>query len=75
MKNTSISSIILLISNSAAYKLQSFAQIESDPICGTGGCNQYTHPKKPRGYPINYPVPNFGKDDDINTTKESIDIA
>jgi len=48
---------------------------ESDPICGSGGCDQYTHPKKPRGYPINYPVPNFGTDDDINTTKESIDIA
>jgi hypothetical protein len=56
---------------------KSFVQLDeqSDPICGSGGCNQYTHPKKPLGYPINYPVPNFGTDTDIETTKENIDIA
>jgi hypothetical protein len=49
--------------------------MESDPICGSGGCNQYTHPHKPLGHPINYPVPNFGGDNDILQTKESIDQA
>jgi|APCry1669189768_1035252.scaffolds.fasta_scaffold40031_1 hypothetical protein len=41
MKNISISALILLVSNANAYRLhgKSFAQIESDPICGSGGCN------------------------------------
>jgi len=41
MKNISISAFLLLVNNAAAYRLhgQSFAQIESDPICGSGGCN------------------------------------
>merc|ERR1711981_1153417 len=38
---------------------------ESDPICSSAGCTQYTHKKTPLGYPINYPVPNFGVDSDI----------
>jgi hypothetical protein len=32
----------------------------SDPICSSAGCTEYEHPKKKKGYPMNYPVPNFG---------------
>lgn len=41
------------------------AQSESDPICGSGGCSQYKHKKTALGYPVDYPVPNFGRDTDI----------
>ena len=49
--------------------------VESDPICGSGGCNQYMHKKTPLGYPINYPVPNFGVDTDVLATARSIEIG
>jgi len=39
--------------------------LESDPICSSAGCTQYKHKKTPRGYDINYPVPNNGVDRDI----------
>ena len=29
---------------------------KSDPICSSAGCGQYKHPKKDRGYDIDYPV-------------------
>lgn len=48
---------------------------ESDPICGSAGCHRFKHPKKPLGYPINYSVPNFGRDHDIRETKASLDVA
>jgi len=47
---------------------------ESDPICSSAGCTQYEHPKK-KGYPMDYFVPNFGKDHEIGTTDESLSIA
>jgi hypothetical protein len=41
----------------------SLLQLNSDPICSSGGCDQYKHGHdKRRGYDINYPVPNFGMD-------------
>jgi hypothetical protein len=49
-------------------------EVESDPICGSAGCIS-NHKKKPLGYPINYPVPNFGEDTDIKGTADSIEIA
>merc|ERR1712227_232324 len=39
------------------------------------GCTQYKHKKKPRGYDINYPVPNFGVDHDILTNHHSLVLA
>ena len=36
---------------------------------------QYKHKKTPLGYPINYPVPNFGVDADVLTTARSIEIG
>jgi len=51
------------------------AQTESDPICSSAGCTQYQHKKKGLGYKINYSVPNFGRDHDINDNFASIKLA
>lgn len=51
---------------------QSLAQ--SDPICSSAGCEK-TKLKKAAGYPMDYPVPNFGVDRDILTTHNSLDVA
>lgn len=50
-------------------------QLESDPICSSAGCTQYKHKKKELGYKINYPVPNFGRDNDIVDNFDSIKLA
>merc|ERR1712031_51055 len=57
--------------------VQSQADInfESDPICSSAGCTQYKHKKKPLGYKINYPVPNFGVDTDIIDSHASLELA
>merc|ERR1719454_979098 len=47
----------------------------SDPICSSAGCTQYKHKKAPRGYDINYPVPNFGVDSDILASHHSLAIS
>merc|ERR1719515_425396 len=49
--------------------------LESDPICSSAGCTQYKHKKKDRGYDIDYFVPHFGADKDINDDFESIKLA
>jgi len=50
-------------------------QLGSDPICSSAGCTQYKHKAKPLGYPIDYFVPNFGQDHDIQHNFNSLDIA
>lgn len=50
-------------------------QVNSDPICSSAGCGQYKHPSKPRGYPIDYPVPSFGRDPDIMGAENSLAVA
>lgn len=47
----------------------------SDPICSSAGCGQYAHPEPPKGHPMDYPVPNFGKDPDMTGTMNSLEIA
>lgn len=47
----------------------------SDPICSTAGCDQYKHKLKPRGYPINYPVPNLGMDVDVKGSLANMPVA
>jgi len=47
----------------------------SDPVCGSGGCDQYKHKKAPLGYPIDYPVPSFGADPDVEANANSLSIA
>ena len=59
----------------ALVAVASAVQIESDPICSSAGCTQYKHKSTPLGYPIAYPVPNFGSDPDIDATSNSISIA
>jgi hypothetical protein len=60
------------------YEPWTFVQTEStsDPICSSAGCGQYKHPKKDRGYDIDYPVANWGdKDTDIVQHDENLPIA
>merc|ERR1719213_1307524 len=56
-------------------QLDSDMKLESDPICSSAGCTQYKHKKKALGYDINYPVPNFGRDHDINDNFDSLTLA
>lgn len=50
--------------------------MDSDPICSSGGCDQYKHGnEKRRGYDINYPVPNFGMDVDIKASLSNMPVA
>jgi hypothetical protein len=51
---------------SYTYKslLQTGADVESDPICPSSGCNYATHKGKAT-HPMDYFVPNFGVDHDI----------
>jgi hypothetical protein len=50
-------------------------QLADDPICSSAGCDQYKHPEAPKGHPVDYPVPSFGGDPDIETTANSIAIG
>jgi len=49
--------------------------VESDPICSSSGCGQFAHPAPPAGPPMDYPVPSFGKDPDMTTTMNSLNIS
>jgi hypothetical protein len=50
--------------------------LESDPICSSSGCDQYKHPKsKEVKYDMDYPVPNFGMDRDIQGSFEDTKAA
>jgi hypothetical protein len=48
---------------------------ESDPICSSAGCTQYKHKHKKLGYDIDYFVPHFGADQDINDDFNSLKTA
>jgi hypothetical protein len=39
-------------------------QLQDDPICGSQPCDLHKMPKK-KSHPMNYPVPSFGADPDI----------
>ena len=45
--------------------------VQNDPICGSGGCDQYKLPKK-KSHPMNYPVPSFGADPDMEGLQNSL---
>lgn len=51
------------INNSGLVQLD--AEVESDPICASSGCDQYKHPEAPEEPPRDYFVPDFGVDHDI----------
>jgi len=58
-----------------AHKYE-LVQLESDPICSSAGCDQYKHPdSKEKDYDMNYPVPNFGMDRDIQGSFENLGAA
>ena len=61
-----------LLGKTLALQLDS----SSDPICSSGGCTQYNHPKFD-GDKIkrDYFVPNFGRDSDILGTINSAEVA
>ena len=59
----------------ALVAVASAVQIKSDPICSSAGCTQYAHKATPLGYPIDYPVPSFGSDPEIDATATSVSIA
>ena len=59
----------------AIVAVASAIQIKSDPICSSAGCTQYAHAKAPLGYPIDYPVPSFGSDPEIDAVATSVSIA
>jgi hypothetical protein len=52
-------------------------QLSSDPITdSTGEVTQYTHPESnKKKWKMNYPVPNFGTDSEIDNVKASIEGA
>jgi hypothetical protein len=61
-----------------AAALMVSTDIYSDPICHSAGCTQYLFPKpnKSEEYPMDYPVPHFGIDqDDVATTFNSLAVA
>merc|ERR1711934_551794 len=51
-------------------------KIRSDPICNSAGCTQYKHPdSKEAKYDMNYFVPHFGMDRDIQGSLENLHVA
>merc|ERR1712167_237880 len=62
--------IALLVASAAAIK------ISSDPICSSAGCTQYKHPdSKVATWPLDYGVPHFGMDRDIQGSFENLKVA
>jgi len=62
--------LVLLAASASAIK------ISSDPICNSAGCTQYKHPEsKESNYPMDYGVPSFGMDRDIQGSLENLHIA
>jgi len=49
-------------------------QLESDPICGSAGCDQHLKKEK-KTHPMDYFVPNFGKSPEINDVNQSLEAA
>ena len=62
--------LVLLIASATAIK------VTSDPICNSAGCTQYKHPaSKDSSYPMDYGVPDFGMDRNIQDNFENLKIA
>ena len=58
-----------------AYGSWDLIQTTSDPICSSAGCTQYEWPKPPPGPPMDYPVPDFGQDHDIEDSLDNERLA
>ena len=48
--------------------------LRDDPICSSAGCTQFKHPEV-KSHPMDYPVPSFGADPDMETTHNSIAMS
>ena len=60
----------LLIATASAIRISSY------PICSSSGCSQYKHPEsKEAKYDMDYPVPSFGMDRDIQGSLENLSVA
>jgi hypothetical protein len=57
------------VPSTAAVQLES--EVSSDPICSSAGCDQYEHPKI-KTHPMDYFVPDFGVDHDIQAAHSAI---
>lgn len=55
----------------SAPEEEAAVQLESDPICSSAGCKK----TKSKKHPMDYFVPNFGRDTDILATENSLDVA
>jgi len=51
------------------------ADVDSDPICSSAGCTGAKETKGRVTHPMNYYVPNFGRDREISSTWASLDWA
>jgi hypothetical protein len=49
--------------------------MRDDPVCSSAGCTQFKHPEEPVSHPMDYPVPSFGADEEIEATANSISIG
>ena len=72
MKSNILALFCVAILNNASVEGH---RVISDPICSSAGCTQYKHVSKGLGYKINYPVPNFGKDHDLNDQSDHVKLA
>ena len=62
--------VALVVASASAIK------IYSDPICNSAGCTQYKHPdSKEAKYDMDYFVPHFGMDRDIQGSLENLHVA
>ena len=61
--------------NNKSYTYKSLVQLdaetESDPICSSAGCVSAAK----HSHPMDYFVPSYGRDPDMEGTEDSIDIA
>ena len=64
-----------IITKASVLAVTAAITLNSDPICNSAGCTQYLHPGNKLPYKINYFVPNFGQDTEINQNKDSLKIA
>ena len=68
----------LLIAASAVNTDRIYLQMSSDPICNSAGCTQYLHPEAKdtlSDAQLNYKVPHFGMDRDIQGSFENLKVA